>query len=96
MVSQKEIIEALREASTQAFYGDFRPLIAKIESEGIAPPDGWVLVPSEPTDEMCEAGYKAQDMWHSSSCDNRKELHRSFSGPRYKAMLAAAPKGVSE
>ena len=32
MVTQKEIIEALHEASTQAFYGDFRPLIDRIEA----------------------------------------------------------------
>ena len=54
-------------------------------------PDGWKLVPVEPTAEMCKAGYEAQDKWPSEQCDNFKERHYSFSQPRYKAMLAAAP-----
>lgn len=59
-------------------------------------PDGWKLVPIEPTPAMCEAGYTARDKWNSMQCDNQKELHFSFSQPRYKAMLAAAPKPESE
>jgi NTP pyrophosphatase (non-canonical NTP hydrolase) len=54
-------------------------------------PDGWKLVPVEPTAEMCKAGYEAQDKWPSEQCDNFKERHYSFSQPRYKAMLAEAP-----
>ena len=54
-------------------------------------PDGWKLVPVEPTAEMCKAGYEAQDKWPSEQCDNFKERRYSFSQPRYKAMLAAAP-----
>lgn len=59
-------------------------------------PEGWKLVPIEPTPAMCEAGYTARDKWNSMQCDNQKELHFSFSQPRYKAMLAAAPKPESE
>jgi len=59
-------------------------------------PDGWKLVPIDPTPAMCEAGYTARDKWNSMQCDNQKELHFSFSQPRYKAMLAAAPKPESE
>lgn len=54
-------------------------------------PDGWKLVPVEPTEEMCKAGYEAQDKWRSEQCDNFKERRYSFSQPRYKAMINAAP-----
>lgn len=54
-------------------------------------PDGWKLVPVEPTEEMCKAGYEAQDKWRSEQCDNFKERRYSFSQPRYKAMIDAAP-----
>lgn len=54
-------------------------------------PDGWKLVPVEPTAEMCKAGYEAQDKWRSEQCDNFKERRYSFSQPRYKAMIDAAP-----
>ncbi len=55
-----------------------------------AVPDGWKLVPVEPTEEMCKAGYMAKDKWPNHMCDNQRELHLSFSEPRWKAMLAAA------
>lgn len=51
----------------------------------------WKTVPVEPTPEMNRAGYMAQDKWLSQHCDNQRELHQSFSEPRWKAMLAAAP-----
>lgn len=50
-------------------------------------PDGWVLVPKEPTDAMCEAA------WESDATDyvgEHKRIHRADLA--YKAMLAAAPK----
>ena len=49
------------------------------------------LVPLEPTQEMNRAGYYAEDFWPSYRCDNFKEKCFSFSMPRYKAMIAAAP-----
>jgi len=54
-------------------------------------PEGWQLVPVQPTPEMCKAGYMARDKWPNQMCDNNKELHMSFSEPRWKAMLDAAP-----
>ena len=54
-------------------------------------PEGYVLVPVKITDEMCKAGYLAEDKLQNHCCDNRKELMRSFSEPRWTAMLAAAP-----
>jgi hypothetical protein len=43
-----------------------------------AVPDGWQLVPKEPTREMCMAGYA-----ENTDCDREDEI--------YRAMLAAAP-----
>lgn len=56
-----------------------------------AVPEGWKLVPIEPTDEMCKAAFEARDKWPSAHCDNWREQRYSFAQPRYKAMLDAAP-----
>lgn len=53
------------------------------------------IVPIEPTVEMNKAGYAAKDLWDRSQCDNQRELEYSFSMPRWKAMIAAAPEYVS-
>lgn len=55
-----------------------------------AVPEGWELVPVEPTDEMIDAGCKQhtceqQDYWYSD-----EELRDSDCIDIYKAMLAAA------
>jgi len=55
-------------------------------------PDGWRLVPDEPTEEMMRAMHQAQDMWPSAHCDNMRETQMSFARPRYIAALATAPK----
>lgn len=57
-------------------------------------PDGYVLVPIEPTPKMCKAAYWAKDKWHSTQCDTQDELYFSFAQPRWKAMLAAAKGGA--
>lgn len=54
-------------------------------------PDGWKLVPVEPTDEMCKAGYEAQDKWPYERADTYKEMCHLWTHPRYKAMIDAAP-----
>lgn len=49
-------------------------------------PDGWRLVPVEPTDDMCEAA------WDSDAADYVGEHKRIHSASMaYKAMLSAAP-----
>lgn len=62
-------------------------------------PEGWKLVPVEPTDEMLDAAARAS-MQHLIDCirdpDQAKELGSEKSvrltyGSRYRAMLAAAP-----
>jgi hypothetical protein len=52
-------------------------------------PEGYVLVPIEPSEGMMQAGYYAQDKWPNHMCDNRKELYMSYSEPRWKAMIEA-------
>ena len=93
MVSQKEIIEALRLLANwhdtgQADEKRFA-LASRIEAEGIAPPDGMVLVPSEPTRAMYLAGAVYGD-------GETEHEDIGLAVAVYKAMLAAAPKGVSE
>lgn len=56
-----------------------RDLIERIKQHGIAPPDGYVLVPVEPTEAMWEEG----SYMFSNDGDTRQV---------YQAMLAAAPK----
>lgn len=73
MVSQKEIIKALR----TAWQFD---LAKRIESEGIAPPDGWQLVPIRPTWEIEYAIANARNLSAKES---------------WADALAAAPKGGS-
>lgn len=75
----------------------YRELLAfRRAANSSAIPDGWKLVPIDPTPAMCEAAYTARDKWSSMQCDNQKELHFSFAQPRYKAMLVAAPKPEGE
>ena len=50
-------------------------------------PEGWQLVPIEPTSEMLEAAYKSH--WTIQVADDAYEFNAE--NP-YKAMLAAAPK----
>ena len=46
MVEQKEIIEALLKAASSTNPHEYlRALAGRIEAEGIAPPDGYELVP---------------------------------------------------
>lgn len=54
-------------------------------------PDGWVVVPKEPTPEMCWAGHAAREKWPSAHCDNHREWCYSVSQPRWVAMVNAAP-----
>lgn len=52
--------------------------IAAMEAQGV--PDGWQLVPKEPTQEMCAADFDCED---SIGIDSARTC--------YKAMLASAP-----
>ncbi len=57
-VTVQEIVKALRKGIPVGAFRRFdlleanKKLVERIEQHGIAPPDGMVLVPKEPTDEM--------------------------------------------
>lgn len=55
-----------------------------------AVPDGWVLVPREPTTEMQDAGMGAARVWFGEEIA-RSGITRSSAIGFFKAMLAAAP-----
>lgn len=76
-VQISEVVEALLDENSLMF----RTLLAaRIESEGIAPPDGYVIVPIEPTAEMV----LATNGLTYRPYDDAVEF--------YKVMLTAAPK----
>lgn len=54
---------------------------------------GRVVVPREPTDAMCEAGYSAGTGDWGGRYDNRRELARGRVEPTYRAMITAAVEG---
>lgn len=58
-------------------------------SQETAVPEGWKLVPVEPTDEMYEAGYNKLRDIHSGPFNGSPSL--GHSGVVYRAMLAASP-----
>lgn len=53
------------------------------------------VVPLEPTDAMCEAGY-AQPPDDMGRADNRREVYRGQMRPAYVAMLNASPYKVQK
>lgn len=78
-VTKQEIVEALR----GDWSGNSRNWLAdRILQHGIAPPDGMVLVPKEPTREMIDAA------WKTYNADRPHDISFRFT---YAQMLAAAP-----
>ncbi|EJN6575530.1 hypothetical protein NQM15_003187 [Salmonella enterica] len=67
--------------------GDCVPLYAAPPSP--VAPDGYALVPVEPTDEMIAAAMDSDDVTYNESDDTVFYVHHC---EIYKAMLAAAPK----
>ena len=54
-------------------------------------PNEFIIMPKVPTDEMLASMYASKNMWANAHCDNRKELIRSESVPKYYAAISAAP-----
>lgn len=78
-VTVQEVIDCLD-------YGDrmmCNQMVGRIRTHGIAPPDGFAIVPIEPTEAMIEAGGK----W---THDNSDVPAKKFYSGVYKAMLTAA------
>lgn len=81
----------VREAMKEAYDGCRAAMLKARPVTAATVPEGWKLVPVQPTDDMCEAGFKATDKYPFERFDNYREIHRCWALPRYKAMLAAAP-----
>ncbi len=62
---------------------DGEPRLHIKEQSVLVTPDGWQLVPKEPTDEMNKAGWAAMNKYDAIN-------------PTYRAMLAAAPQQAEE
>ena len=100
MLTKEQRDEILRMAGEWArvarFYGaredNALQLTAAFETfsaylDSITVPEGWKLVPVEPTEAMCDAA------WASEGTDYVGEHHRIWQfAPAYRAALAAAPK----
>lgn len=80
-------------------YGDLRAILSLVLQEGgWKPPEGFVLVPVEPTREMRNAGgladhfaiYGDDIRWEQISEDDQ-ELHRRDAEKVYDAMLSVSP-----
>lgn len=68
---------------------DDKPLYARQAPAAQAVPDGWQLVPKEPTPSMMKAGALAR---HSAACDGGYSIVGGPAAePCYRSMLAAAP-----
>lgn len=69
-----------------------RMLLAAMDSDPVAVPDGWKLVPVEPTDEMCDIGKIGVDVCTGLA---ESEEYYSICGESaarvYRAMLAVSP-----
>ena len=78
---------------------------AEVLRAALAQPDvleGWVLVPVEPTHEMCDQGAQAIVQWENGCVwpdswgDTYAKQYRKDAKKAYSAMLAAAPKGSTK
>lgn len=61
-----------------------------------AVPDGWALVPIEPTAEMCDIKHVGVDVYAGIADDEYYSIGGEDAAKVWKAMLAAAPKQESE
>jgi len=93
----RETLQRLCDQEMVASY-DVSPAIAAIDA-ALAVPDGWVLVPKEPTDEMLTAAARAS-MRHLIDCIHdparakevgSEKMCKQTHASRYRSMIAAAP-----
>ncbi|RAZ01253.1 hypothetical protein DP187_01435 [Enterobacter cloacae] len=77
---------------------DSLPTIAESTS-GNSPviPDGWVLVPMEPTEEMCDVGHVGVDVLTGVTDENEYySIYGESAAKVYRAMIAVAPQQEAE
>lgn len=58
--------------------------------QALAETEGMCIVPIEPTDAMCKAGFMSIPECEPIKCDNQTELYRAQYRPVWKAMLSVA------
>jgi len=59
-------------------------------------PDGWVLVPVEPTDAMSDKGEYVNSEWLNDNAPIGQNRYKRPAQAVYKAMIAAAPKPTGD
>lgn len=64
-------------------------LASAIREHGIAPPEGWVLVPVEPTDKMIYIGGHVNSEWLNDNAPLGESRYQKPIKGIYKAMLSA-------
>lgn len=75
---------------------DYAALLRERESASARVPDGWQLVPIEPTDEMIDKGTDQYECEQGDTWYRNHQLSEGDCIAIYKAMLAAAPKPEKE
>lgn len=76
-----------------ALVDETRAAIESLTSRKVAVPDGWMLVPIEPTEAMVYAGASSHD-YPSVFMGGPSEQGKRMSKRIYKAMLACAPEAM--
>lgn len=60
-------------------------------------PDGWVMVPMEPTEDMCDVGHVGIDVLAGVTDENEYySIDGKYAAKVYRAMIAAAPQWESK
>lgn len=88
-------------AEATGIHGPLTPLYTAPPAPACSVPDGWRLVPVEPTEEMIRGAclaqssekYESYESWWDDHSSGVSERIRSILVKDYHAMLAAAPKG---
>lgn len=92
MTTDKFIIETAEKAYAIGGMGD---ALAAAFAFAATVPEGWQLVPKEPTEEMCEVSHIGVDVCTGIATVNPGEYYSIWGKDAanvYRAMLAAAPK----
>jgi hypothetical protein len=97
IMEQVETVE-LYIPGTSSYHEEKAKLRAMIE-DALKAPDGWKLVPVEPTDEMLDATFISQYGYINTTFKELADKHsggiveqiRNYLSGDYKAMLSAAP-----
>ena len=91
-----EALEFANEQAVCAHHDDqahvYRAAIEALRT-ALAQPEGWQLVPKEPTREMCAAAVKFANgnAVYKNVAAEALEIEESIYGEAYEAMIAAAP-----